>query len=257
MKKIILILLTVLISCKKQENKTNQNDETQITSINSNDKLSFEFVEVKEIRTNFTENKKKYTNEYSVDNFNIKISDNLNTKENYNLKQVYLDGKLIFSTKSETWIFKPFYCKNNKTKLLFFEEGDESGTWGYNILLISENSIINIGLLEISSMNNKELPNYIKIQESIDKIEFKITDDKFYINENLNKRDETNIYIDKKTNKLNIKTMGNVTPFNKQMNIDFDEKVKLSLVNVVSGIKGYGYKFPDYSTYSNKIIETR
>ena len=112
-------------------------------------------------------------------------------------------------------------------------------------------------MLEISSMNNKELPSYIEIQESIDKIEFKIKDDKFYINENLNKRDETNIYIDKKTNKLIIKTMGNITPFNKQMNINFDEKVKLSIVNVISGIKEYGYKFPDYSTYSNKIIETR
>lgn len=203
MKKTIFILLIVLFSCKdvikEAPNKTN---EVQIKENNKANSLIYEFIEVKELRKNFTENKKRYANEYEVDN--IKISDNLNVKDNYNLKQVYVNNELVFSTKSETWIFRPYYCRSNQNKLLFFEEGDEGGTWGYNVMLLKDGDSKQIGFLDFSSLNNSSLDKIISLSQENNFIYFKFLEPEIY-SESEDKKiksSEVNVKINTNTSKF-------------------------------------------------------
>ena len=196
MKKTIFILLIVLFSCKEiKENPLDKTNEVLIKE-NINEDSFFEFVKVKELRKNFTENKKKYTIEYEVDNINIKISDSLNTNDNFNLKQVFINNELVFSTKSETWIFIPYYCRSNHNKLLFFEEGDEGGTWGYNVVLLKDNINKLIGFLNFSSLNFSQLDEFISLHQENNFIYFNFLEPEVYL-----ESEETNI----KSSEINIK----------------------------------------------------
>ncbi|WP_136668416.1 hypothetical protein [Flavobacterium sp. H122] len=202
---LIIILLMFFISCKNEsKNIVSLKNRIEIKENGKNNSSTYKFIEVKIGRKDFIEQGEKYSNEYKVDNLNIKIADNLDVKNNYNLKQVYINNKLIFSTKSETWIFKPYYCKNSKNKILFFEEGDESGTWGYNIFLLNDNNVKEVVFLEISSLNNSELNKYVSLFGHNNLIQFKFLEDEIFLEteNNVIKTKDADIKIDTNTFKI-------------------------------------------------------
>ncbi|MEN4761842.1 tetratricopeptide repeat protein [Chryseobacterium sp. C39-AII1] len=212
MKAIVLLIFFTFTLHNCKEGKEIQKEHSSEYP-NSEITLPLIFTPVKEIRKDFILNGKNYSYEYNIDGKIIRISSSNTNNGFYN--EIVFNDKIIGKSQNNSLTSVPYYYKNKNLGLLFIEEGDENGIWGYNIFLVKE-KISEIGFLDISSTKNSHLNKFLSLSQDNNLIIFNFLETKIFSQDQIiNKSDETV--------KIDIKTLKIVKEFaNKQSsNIDF------------------------------------
>lgn len=163
-----LLLLSALIfsftiNCKEGIKKKNY--DTEISTKTSKTKQSpLIFTKIIETRDNFEINGKIFKSEYDIDGNLIQFKSTKDIGDGFKY-EIYSDGKKIGATQKDSWTFKPFYYKNENIGVLFIENGDEGGIWGYTVLMKIDNEFINLGFIEFSSVADKPLNKFLELYQ--------------------------------------------------------------------------------------------
>lgn len=194
---ILLIFFTFTVhNCK--DYKTEKNDENKTSIIQ--EKLQLVSSPVTEVRRDFTLQGKSYKYEYKFDDNIIRIASK-DTSEGFH-NEVYSDNSLIGKLQNNSWSSTPYYYKNKNVGLLFIEEGDESGIWGYSIFLVKQQKIKEIGFIDVSSTQNSPLNKFLSLIQENNLITFEFLEPQFFSNEKTINTSEQTIKIDLSTIKI-------------------------------------------------------
>ncbi|WP_294322971.1 hypothetical protein [uncultured Chryseobacterium sp.] len=153
-----------------------------------------------ESRKDFTLQGKNYLYEYKVDNNVIRIATKKYTDGFQN--EIYSEGVLIGKLQKNSWSSIPYYYKNQNVGVLFFEEGDEQGAWGYSIFLVKGNIIKEIGFMNIASVNNTSLNKFLSLTQNGNIIIFNFLEPQIFSDERIMDKSEKKIQIDLNTLKI-------------------------------------------------------
>ena len=145
---------------------------------------------------------------YSYKNTRIELKHFLDESKNVAGKILTVNNKVIDRITDDSYVQIPYlytYPKGN-ISLLFIEEADEGGIWGYIVYLIENDKVYKSGYLEISSVEDS-IPftkNFISCINNIDKIVFKIITMEYFDTSDyvVRKSIYFRYYIDKKTKKI-------------------------------------------------------
>lgn len=194
---ILLIFFTFTVhNCKDYKTDKIDENKTDIT----NEKLKLTTSPVTEVRKDFTLQGKSYKYEYKFDDNIIRIAAKDSDKGFHN--EVYSDNSLVGKLQDNSWSTTPYYYKNKNLGLLFIEEGDEGGIWGYSIFLVKEKKIKEIGFIDVSSAQNSPLDKFLSLTQENSLITFEFLEPQIFSNEKTINKSEQIINIDLNTLKI-------------------------------------------------------
>lgn len=144
---------------------------------------------------------------YSYKETKLELRHFLNEKENVGGKIVFLNNIEIDRLTSDSYVQIPYLysCENNNF-ILFIEEADEGGIWGYVVYFIKGRKIFKSGYLNISSVEDV-LPfnqKFLECVNSSDKIILKIVPPKYFDTSSyeVKKSSSFKAYLSKKDGKI-------------------------------------------------------
>ncbi|MDH5034376.1 tetratricopeptide repeat protein [Chryseobacterium cucumeris] len=222
---ILLIFFTFAVhNCKDYKREKIESKKTII-----HEELTFS--PVTEIKKDFTLQGKSYKYEYKFDKNIIRIA-----AKNYDggfYNEVYSNNSLIGKLQKNSWSCTPYYYKNKNLGLLFIEEGDESGIWGYSIFLVKEKEIKEVGFIDISSTQDSPLNKFLSFTQENNFIIFNFLEPQFFSNQKtINKSDQT-VKIDLSTLKI-IKSSNNNTNSNIAFSLkDYNYTINFTTKSIV------------------------
>lgn len=146
-------------------------------------------------------------NTYYYKEINIELRHFLNEKENVGGKIVFFNSIEIDRITSDSYVQKPYlYSYKNDVFILFVEEADEGGIWGYIVYFIKNKKVFKSGYLNVSSVEDA-LPfnqKFMECVDSNDKINFKIVPTEYFDTSNyeVKKSSSFKAYLSKKDGKI-------------------------------------------------------
>ncbi|SHE77104.1 hypothetical protein [Chryseobacterium vrystaatense] len=174
--------------------------EKKVKTIIVKEKLPLTFFPVMEIRRDFILQGKVYTYEYKFDQNTIRVATKKSNEGFHN--EIYAEGSLVGKLKNNSWTAKPYYFKNKNFGLLFIEEGDEEGIWGYNIFFVKGKKIEQIGFVDVSSVENSSLDRFLTLTQENNLVLFNFLESNVFFYGKVINRSEQLINIDIKTLKI-------------------------------------------------------
>jgi len=193
-----MIILFILIAFNISSG--NSYDKEKNIFLKPEQELPLTISSVIESRKDFTLQGKRYLYEYKFDDNIIRIATKKNTHGFQN--EIYLNWILKGKPPENSWSATPYYYKNQNIGILFLEEGDEQGAWGYSIFLVKEKKIKEIGFMNVTSVNNTPLNKFLSLIQKDNIIAFDFLEPQIFLDERIISKSEKTFQIDLNTLKI-------------------------------------------------------
>lgn len=185
MKNIILLsfIVSSIFSNCKENSAHNKVESSNISKKIENpqdkdEKVPLVYEDVQVNKRDFIENGKNYSAEYKINDIVLKLT--TKDEENEFYSEVYHNNKKIGNLQKNSLTTNLYFFKNKNLGLIFFENGDEGGIWGYTVFLVKDMIVSNVGFLDASSTKDTELNKFINPVQNGGIIEINFLEDEVY-----------------------------------------------------------------------------